>query len=147
MFDNKLFIITYFIFIGMIAVFVGFQKQHFLKKYDETLVLIIESLFIFVFLSIFYIISGEVKDFSRQLTKISKKDMLVMIAIPLFFTFTTIIGAKILKANDISYLTILDTVIDVILTFMIAYLFYEEKLSLKKILSIGLVLGGITIMH
>lgn len=147
MFDNKLFIITYFIFIGMIAVFVGFQKQHFLKKYDEPLVLIIESLFIFVFLSIFYIISGEVKDFSRQLSKISKKDMLVMIAIPLFFTFTTIIGAKILKANDISYLTILDTVIDVILTFMIAYLFYEEKLSLKKILSIGLVLGGITIMH
>ena len=147
MFDNKLFIITYFIFIGMIAVFVGFQKQHFLKKYDETLVLIIESLFIFVFLSIFYIISGEVKDFRRQLSKISKKDMLVMIAIPLFFTFTTIIGAKILKANDISYLTILDTVVDVILTFMIAYLFYEEKITVKKIVGILLVLGGIMIMH
>lgn len=147
MFDNKLFIITYFIFIGMIAVFVGFQKQHFLKKYDETLVLIIESLFIFVFLSIFYIISGEVKDFRRQFSKISKRDMLVMIAIPLFFTFTTIIGAKILKANDISYLTILDTVVDVILTFMIAYLFYEEKITVKKIVGILLVLGGIMIMH
>ena len=48
--------------------------------------------------------------------------MFVMIAIPLFITFSTIIGAKILKANDISYLTILDTALDVILTFTIAYL-------------------------
>lgn len=147
MFDNKIFIISYFIFIGAIAVFIGFQKQHFLKKYDETLVLIIEAVFILVFLSIFYIISGESKDFKQQLSKISRKDMLVMIAIPLFFTFTTIIGAKILKANDISYLTILDTVLDVVLTFTIAYLFYEEKITLKKIAGILLVLGGIMIMH
>ena len=147
MFENKLFIISYFIFIGAIAVFIGFQKQHFLKKYDETLVLIIEALFILVFLSIFYIISGESKDFSQQLSKISRKDMLVMIAIPLFLTFTTIIGAKILKVNDISYLTILDTVLDVILTFTIAYLFYEEKITFKKIMGILLVLGGIMIMH
>ncbi len=147
MFDNKIFIISYFIFIGAIAVFIGFQKQHFLKKYDETLVLIIEALFILLFLSIFYVISGESKDLRQQLSKISRKDMLVMIAIPLFFTFTTIIGAKILKANDISYLTILDTVLDVVLTFTIAYLFYEEKITLKKIAGILLVLGGIMIMH
>jgi len=147
MFDNKIFIISYFIFIGVIAVFIGYQKQHFLKKYDETLVLIIEALFILLFLSIFYIISGESKDFRQQLSKISRRDMLVMITIPLFLTFTTVIGAKILKANDISYLTILDTVLDVVLTFTIAYLFYEEKITLKKIAGILLVLGGIMIMH
>ena len=66
MFDNKIFIISYFIFIGAIAVFIGFEKQHFLKKYDESLVLIIEALFILVFLSIFYVISGESKDFRLQ---------------------------------------------------------------------------------
>ena len=59
--------------------------------------------------------------------------MFVMIAIPLFITFSTIIGAKILKANDISYLTILDTALDVILTFVIAYLFYDEKITLKRL--------------
>ena len=147
MFDNKLFIISYFIFIGVVAVFIGFQKQHFLKKYDETLVLIIESLFILLFLSIFYFISGDSKDFSQQVSIISRKDSLIMIAVPLFITFTTIIGAKILKANDISYLTILDTTLDVILTFIIAYLFYDEKITIKKIMGILLVLGGIMIMH
>jgi len=132
MFDNKFFIISYFIFIGVVAVFIGFQKQHFLKKYDETLVLIIESLFILLFLSIFYFISGDSKDFSQQVSRISRKDSLIMIAVPLFITFTTIIGAKILKANDISYLTILDTTLDVVLTFTIAYLFYDEKITIKK---------------
>ena len=147
MFDNKFFIISYFIFIGVVAVFIGFQKQHFLKKYDETLVLIIESLFILLFLSIFYFISGDSKDFSQQVSRISRKDSLIMIAVPLFITFTTIIGAKILKANDISYLTILDTTLDVVLTFTIAYLFYDEKITIKKIMGILLVLGGIMIMH
>ena len=53
MYDNKLFVIVYSIFIGIISIFTSFQKKAFLKKYDDSIVLLIESLFIFMFLSIY----------------------------------------------------------------------------------------------
>ena len=72
---------------------------------------------------------------------------ILIVFIPIFFTLTSLVGTQILKHNDISYLTILDTVFDIVLTFLIAYLFFKEKVTTKKIIGILLVLSGILLVH
>jgi uncharacterized membrane protein len=147
MYDNKLFVIVYSIFIGIISIFTSFQKKAFLKKYDDSIVLLIESLFIFIFLSIYAFFFQKKINFVKEVSKISIKDMIIMILIPLYFTVTSVIGAKILKQHDITYLTMLDTALDLILTAILGYLVFEETMNINKIIGIIFVFSGIFLMH
>ena len=70
-----------------------------------------------------------------------------MILIPLYFTVTSVIGAKILKQHDITYLTMLDTALDLILTAILGYLVFEETMNINKIIGIIFVFSGIFLMH
>lgn len=147
MFDNKTFIIIYSILIGIVFVFISFKRKMFYKVYDESALVLLESLIISLFLSIIYFNSHSINDFINNLSKISKKDWILLLLIAATVSFSTIVGTKLLKANDISYLTTLDTVLDVVLTFIISYLFYKEKITIKKMIGIFFVLLGIFFVH
>lgn len=147
MFDNKTFIIIYSILIGIVFVFITFKRQMFYKVYNESAIVLLESIIISLFLSIIYFNSHSINDFINNLSKISKKDWILLLLIAATVSFSTIVGTKLLKANDISYLTTLDTVLDVVLTFIISYLFYKEKITVKKMIGILFVLLGIFFVH
>ena len=147
MFKNRIFLILYTLVVNIAAIFIAFKKKIFLKKYNETMLLVIESFLLFIFIVVFYRTSGHSNTLLNDLKKISKKDAILIVFIPIFFTLTSLVGTQILKHNDISYLTILDTVFDIVLTFLIAYLFFKEKVTTKKIIGILLVLSGILLVH
>tara|TARA_Y100000816_G_C26077510_1_gene567382 strand:- start:934 stop:1377 length:444 start_codon:yes stop_codon:yes gene_type:complete len=147
MFKSRIFLILYTLVVNIAAVFIAFKKKDFLKNYNETMLLVLEALLLFIFIAVFYHVSGHSNTLLNDLKKISKKDAILIIIIPLFFTLTSIVGNQILKHNDISYLTILDTIFDIVLTFLIAYLFFKEKVTTKKVIGILLVLSGIFLVH
>lgn len=147
MFDNKTFIIIYSILIGIVFVFITFKRKMFYKMYNESAIVLLESIIISLFLSIIYFNSHSINNFINNLSKISKKDWILLLLIAATVSFSTIVGTKLLKANDISYLTTLDTVLDVVLTFIISYLFYKEKITVKKMIGILFVLLGIFFVH
>jgi uncharacterized membrane protein len=147
MYTNKLFIILYSILISFGAVLISFKKKTFLTDYDESIVLLIESLLISIFLSIYVFLFKKNKNILNELAKISYNDWFYMILFPFLMTFAGIIGAKIMKVNDITYLTILDTSLDIILTALLGYYIFNEKLNLKKVIGLILVLIGIILLH
>ena len=147
MFKNSVFLILYTLVVNIAAIFIAFKKKDFLKNYNETMLLVLEAFLLFIFIAVFYHVSGHSNTLLNDLKKISKKDAILIVFIPIFFTLTSVIGTQILKHNDISYLTILDTVFDIVLTFLIAYLFFKEKVTTKKIIGILLVLSGILLVH
>ena len=147
MYTNKLFIILYSILISFGAVLISFKKKTFLIDYDESIVLLIESLLISIFLSIYVFLLKKNKNILNELAKISYNDWFYMLLFPFLMTFAGIIGAKIMKVNDITYLTILDTSLDIILTALLGYYIFNEKLNLKKVIGLILVLIGIILLH
>ena len=147
MYSNKLFIILYSILISFGAVLISFKKKTFLIDYDESIVLLIESLLISIFLSIYVFLFKKNKNILNELAKISYNDWFYMLLFPFLMTFAGIIGAKIMKVNDITYLTILDTSLDIILTALLGYYIFNEKLNLKKVIGLILVLIGIILLH
>ena len=70
-----------------------------------------------------------------------------MVGTAFFFSATMILGGKILKHNDISYLVIMDMGIDLLASVSIAYLFYNEKLTLEKMIGLVCVLIGVIIIN
>ena len=117
------------------------------KKYDVETVYFIDLILSTVFILLFLFMFGNTKNIVKNAKKFTLKDWGVITSTALFLSFTLLFGGKILENNDISYLTLLDTAIDVLASLSVAYLFYNEELTVKKIIGLILIMTGVFIIH
>lgn len=147
MFKNKFFVIGFTIFASITSIFIKFTNKELFEIYPKELIILINLLLSLCILSIFIIYSGKVDDISTALSKITPYDSLRIVGVSslmflLFYTTLTLI-----QHHDISYLTLIDTAFDVLMAVLIAYLFYNENLNIKKIIGIVAILGGVFLIH
>ena len=72
MFKNRIFLILYTLVVNIAAIFIAFKKKDFLKKYNETMLLVLEAFLLFIFIAVFYHVSGHSNTLLNDLKKISK---------------------------------------------------------------------------
>ena len=100
-----------------------------------------------IFILFFLFMFGNTKNIVKNTQKFTLKDWGIITGTALVLSSTLILGGKILENNDISYLTLLDTGIDVFASILVAYLFYNEELTAKKIIGLILIMTGVFIIH
>ena len=147
MYKQTGFIIAFYVFTALVGVFITFGRKHMFKRHDvETIYFVDLFLTGILFLAFMYKF-GNTKNIFKNIKNFNKYDWLIISGTSLFLAAASVCGGKILKHNDISYLTIMDTAIDLLASFFIAYMFFDEKIDTKKIIGLVLVLTGIIISH
>ncbi|MDA9298756.1 EamA family transporter [Crocinitomicaceae bacterium] len=147
MYTNKKFIITFSLVASLASVFITFGRKQMFKKYDVETVYFIDLILSTIFVLFFLFVFGNTKNIVSNTKKFTMKDWGIISGTALALSSTVILGGKILENNDISYLTLLDTGVDVLASVLVAYLFYNEELTLKKIIGLVLILAGVFIIH
>ena len=147
MYSNKKFIVAFSLGASLIGVFMTFGRKYLFKKYDVETVYFIDLILSTIFVLFFLFMFGNTKNIIKNTKLCGLKDWAILIGTSLVLSSTLILGGKILENNDISYLTLLDTEIDVIASVLIAYMFYNEKLTTKKIMGLLLILAGVFTIH
>jgi drug/metabolite transporter (DMT)-like permease len=147
MYKNRTFIILFSLATSLVGVFITFGRKTMFKKYDVETVYFIDLILSTVFILLFLFMFGNTKNIVKNAKKFTLKDWGVITSTALFLSFTLLFGGKILENNDISYLTLLDTAIDVLASLSVAYLFYNEELTVKKIIGLILIMTGVFIIH
>ena len=117
------------------------------KKYDVETIYFIDLILSTIFILFFLFVFGNTKNIVSNTKKFTMKDWGIIAGTALALSSTVILGGKILENNDISYLTLLDTGVDVLASVLVAYLFYNEELTVKKIIGLVLILAGVFIIH
>jgi drug/metabolite transporter (DMT)-like permease len=117
------------------------------KKYDVETIYFIDLILSTIFVLFFLFMFGNTKNISKNTQKFTLKDWGIITGTALVLSSTLILGGKILENNNISYLTLLDTGIDVFASILVAYLFYNEELTAKKIIGLILIMTGVFIIH
>ena len=147
MYKNRTFIILFSLAASLVGVFITFGRKTMFKKYDVETVYFIDLILSSVFVLLFLFMFGNTKNIVKNAKKFTLKDWGIITSTALFLSFTLLFGGKILENNDISYLTLLDTAIDVLASLSVAYLFYNEELTVKKIIGLILIMTGVFIIH
>ncbi len=147
MYKNRTFIILFSLAASLVGVFITFGRKTMFKKYDVETVYFIDLILSTVFILLFLFMFGNTKNIVKNAKKFTLKDWGIITSTALFLSFTLLFGGKILENNDISYLTLLDTAIDVLASLSVAYLFYNEELTVKKIIGLILIMTGVFIIH
>ncbi len=147
MYKNRTFIILFSLAASLVGVFIAFGRKTMFKKYDVETVYFIDLILSSVFVLLILFMFGNTKNIVKNAKNFTLKDWGIITGTALFLSFTLLFGGKILESNDISYLTLLDTGVDVLASISIAYLFFNEELSVKKIIGLILILTGVFIIH
>ena len=147
MYSNKNFIVAFSLVASLTSVFITFGRKQMFNKYDVETVYFIDLILSTFFVLFFLFTFGNTKNIVSNTKKFTMKDWGIITGTALALSSTVILGGKILANNDISYLTLLDTGVDVLASVLVAYLFYNEELTLKKIMGVVLILTGVFIIH
>ena len=147
MYSNKNFIVAFSLVASLTSVFITFGRKQMFNKYDVETVYFIDLILSTFFVLFFLFTFGNTKNIVSNTKKFTMKDCGIITGTALALSSTVILGGKILENNDISYLTLLDTGVDVLASVLVAYLFYNEELTLKKIMGVILILTGVFIIH
>lgn len=147
MYSNKNFIVAFSLVASLTSVFITFGRKQMFNKYDVETVYFIDLILSTFFVLFFLFTFGNTKNIVSNTKKFTMKDWGIITGTALALSSTVILGGKILENNDISYLTLLDTGVDVLASVLVAYLFYNEELTLKKIMGVVLILMGVFIIH
>jgi drug/metabolite transporter (DMT)-like permease len=147
MYKQTWFIVAFSIFTALMGVFITFGRKYMFKKHDVETVYFVDLFLSGILFLTFMYKFGNTKNIYKNIKKFDRNDYLIITATSVFLAGASIFGGKILKHNDISYLTLLDTAIDILASFAIAYAFYGEKLDAKKLGGLILILGGVFTMN
>ncbi|GAG31833.1 unnamed protein product, partial [marine sediment metagenome] len=108
---------------------------------------IIDTILTGVIISIMIISHASPGQIMGGIKKMSLRDWSICAMTSFGIAVSVLLGRNLLIHNDIAYLDILDGGVDVIITAIIAYFFYKEEMSWRKIGGIALVLMGMSLLH
>jgi len=132
---------------SLIGAFITTAQKTFLQKYDIYTITYIDTVLTCIFLSIYAVYQRGFYTLHKNITHISSKDLLIFVVLSMAIAGLVIIGRHLLKHNDMSYLGIMDTGIDVFITVVVAMLFLKEKITISKIVGLAIILLGAYIVN
>jgi len=132
---------------AIIGAVVTMGHKTFLKKYDIYTITYIDTILTCIFLSAYAIYHRGIGNIYKQYTTISVKDRWLFVIFSIAIAGLVVVGRRLLKHNDMSYLGIMNTGIDVLVTVAVGVLFLDEKLTTSKVAGLAVILLGTYIVN
>jgi len=132
---------------AIIGAVVTMGHKTFLKKYDIYTITYIDTILTCIFLSAYAIYHRGVGNIYKHYTAISVKDRWLFVIFSIAISGLVVVGRRLLKYNDMSYLGIMNTGIDALVTVAVGVLFLKEKLSISKVIGLAVILLGTYIVN
>ena len=147
MFKRKANVIGFTILISVIGALIAASRKYYLQKVGVQAVTVIDAFLTGTIIITMVLAHKSTTEITKDMKKLTTIDWLICLATSFGIASSIIIGRNLLLHNDLAYLTIIDGGIDLIATAIIAYMFYNEAMTIKKIFGIILVLAGLAILH
>ena len=132
---------------SIIGAFVTMGHKTFLKKYDIYTITYIDTILTCIFLSAYAIYHRGLGNIYKHYTTISVKDRWLFVIFSIAISGLIVMGRHLLKYNDMSYLGIMNTSIDVMVTVAVGGLFLKEEITITKIVGLLVILLGTYIVN
>ena len=144
-FENN--IIGLSIVLAFVGTFIGISRKYHLVKIGVTALTLLDIIITNSILLTYIFYNTTLVDLKDSFNKLTVYDFIMCVIVSMLIAFSVIIGRSLLLNNDISTLTLIHTIINIILSVLLGYLFYNEKITLNKTIGIILVIIGSFFIH
>ena len=144
-FENN--IIGLSIVLAIFGTFIGISRKYHLVKIGVNALTLLDIIITNSILLTYIFYNTTLVDLKDSFNKLTVFDFIMCIIVSMLIAFSVIIGRSLLLNNDISTLTLIHTIINIILSVLLGYLIYNEKITLNKTIGIILVIIGSFFIH
>lgn len=147
MFSGKVNVIGFSILLSIVSVAITTSRKYYLTKVGLHSITLIDAILTGAIVCIMVIFHASPGQISKEFKMLSKKDWLICLVTSVAIAIGLFISRSLLIHNDLTYLEIIDGGLDLIVTALVSYLFYNEEMSFRKIGGMVLVFIGLAILH
>ena len=144
-FENNIIIIS--VALAISGTFISIARKYHLLKIGVNALTLIDIIMTNAILLTYIYYNTNLKDIKDSFSKLTVYDFILCFAVSCLIAFSVIIGRSLLLNNDISSLTMIHTIIDVLLSVILGYLIYNEKITTNKAIGVILVIIGSFFIH
>lgn len=136
-----------YIFIIITAAMGWFTKhidRTFVKKYNPSTILFVETIIIFIVINIAIYLKffNNIKEFYIRLKEITIRDYIIFTVLGIYSVIVTLFSLYILKHHDIAKIEIYNLLISIPISAIGIYLFLEDEFTKDKILGLCFIALG-----
>ena len=139
MFSNKIL----FSFLGFLHGFEAIKKKKILNNKNIYQVLLVDSFIYFILVSILYLSTNGTKNITNVFSNFSTNNLIYLVLGLVSFLCYTILRFKLINDNTLGNLITLEESSIILAGLVLGILFFNEKISVNKIIGTMLLIIGI----
>lgn len=144
-FENNIIILS--IALAISGTFIVIARKYHLLKIGINALTLLDIFMTNSILLVYIYYNTNFKDIKDSFSKLTVYDFILCFMVSSLIAFSVIIGRSLLLSNDISSLTMIHTIIDILLSVLLGYLIYNEKITMNKSIGVILVIIGSFFIH
>ena len=144
-FENNMIILS--IALAISGTFIVIARKYHLLKIGINALTLLDIFMTNSILLVYIYYNTNFKDIKDSFSKLTVYDFILCFMVSGLIAFSVIIGRSLLLNNDISSLTMIHTIIDILLSVLLGYLIYNEKITMNKSIGVILVIIGSFFIH
>tara|TARA_B100001063_G_C16768514_1_gene560097 strand:+ start:1511 stop:1948 length:438 start_codon:yes stop_codon:yes gene_type:complete len=132
-----------FLFLGFLHGFEALSKKKILNNKNIYQILLIDSFIYFILVSILYFSTNDTKNITNVFSNLSANNIFYLVLGLVSFLCYTILRFKLINDNTLSNLITLEESSIILAGLIIGILFFNEKISVNKVIGTILLIMGI----
>ena len=132
-----------FLFLGFLHGFEALSKKKILNNKNIYQVLLVDSFIYFILVSILYLSTNGTKNITNVFSNFSTNNLIYLVLGLVSFLFYTILRFKLINDNTLGNLITLEESSIILAGLVLGILFFNEKISVNKIIGTILLIIGI----
>ncbi len=144
-FENNMIILS--IALAISGTFIVIARKYHLLKIGINALTLLDIFMTNLILLVYIYYNTNFKEIKDSFSKLTLYDFILCFMVSGLIAFSVIIGRSLLLNNDISTLTMIHTIIDVLLSVLMGYLIYNEQITMNKAIGVILVIIGSFFIH
>ncbi len=140
---NKIVVFGLITIISLMGTVRGLTRKYIMRYMSNLSIVFIDAFISGFFMSIAALYFGGLKQLKKDFKQLKGKVLLAFVASSILITISIIIGYELLRTQKLGYLVLIETGIGIIATMLASHFFLGEKITVKKIFAIPILLAGV----
>ncbi len=132
---------------SLLGLAITVSRKYLTKQFTPAGIMYIDSVLTGVMIIAIAIYQSGLPKLHKDLSKLDAKSAAAFLVGSTAIAVSAFMGLNLLKHNELSYLTMLETGIELLATAVVGMVFLGEEISRTKVLGLGVLCAGIYILH
>jgi len=140
-------IVTLVVLVSFLSSAVSMSRKYLMKQFSPSSIMYIDTIFTSAMILVVSVFLSGIERLNSDFARLDLKSLSAFLGGSLAITGSIFLGLYLLKYNELSYLVVLETGVELMVAALVGMLFLGEKVTLSKVIGLIIIGFGIYVLN